>query len=236
MSQGKKEDILGKTFQNKIGQSFIVLSEEYSIKTEYYYRIRFIETGTEKIVEKRNLKKGAIKDEFSKTIYGVACKGVSSSRNPLFNKITFKRWYSMIERCYNHSSIEYKSYGGKEIKVCERWLCFDNYIKDIKDIEGYDEQKYMSGEIQLDKDIKFKGNHIYSPDTCIFVSRHINGMNQPSKKKSFIAISPNGIEYEFDNQNECARQFNLTPRTIGKVLAKQLKTHKDWRFIYKSEI
>ncbi len=233
ISKGKKENIIGLIFTNRIGQNFIVLSEEYSIKTEYYYKIKFIETGAEKIVEKRNLRKGNVKDNFAKNIYGVACKGKSNSRHPLFNKITFKRWYAMIERCYNSNSIEYKSYGGKGVKVCKEWLCFDNYIKDIKNIKGFNEETYLLGKIQLDKDLKIKGNKLYSPDTCLFVETHINKSNQPSKKKLFIAISPEGNTYEFDNQNECARQFNLTARTIGKVLNKQLKTHKGWHFIYK---
>ena len=73
----------------------------------------------------------------------------------------------------------------------------------------------------------------WSFEKCCFIDRIQNAMNQSTKKKTFIAISPNGLEYTFDNQAECARQFNLTARTIGKVLNNQLKTHKGWKFYYK---
>lgn len=138
----------------------------------------------------------------------------------------------MIERCYNEKASSYPAYGNKNVTVCERWLCFENYLKDIINIEGYDFQKYINGEIQLDKDLKFKNNKEYCPEKCIFVDVFTNKSNQPSKLKKFKAISPHGEEYIYENQAACAREFNLTTRTIGKVLSDNLKSHKGWKFYY----
>lgn len=227
----RKEIIINNIYTNRLGQKYIVEAEEYSKSTEYYYKIRFLETNTVKIAEKRNIKKGNVKDPYGKTIYGVACKGNVSSKFPLLNKIAFKRWYAMIERCYNEKAIEYSSYGGKGISVCERWLCFENFLNDLPYISGYDEKLYIEGLIQLDKD--YKNSTVYSPETCIFVSQRKNKMYQPSKQQAFIAVSPDGISYEFNNQSECARTFGLTARTISKVLNGYLKSHKGWNFYYK---
>lgn len=223
----------GKIYKNKLGLEFKVLKLIKKIKTEKYYEIQFLETGSIKTAERRNILKGAVRDNYNKHIYGKACKGNICSSKPLINKIAFKRWYSMIERCYSQNSVSYKSYGAKGCFVNEEWLCFENYFNDIFKIKGFNLEKYITDEIQLDKDILVKGNKEYSFEKCIFISQQENKRNQPSKKKEFIAVGPDGNKFEFENQNDCARKFGLTARSIGKVLNNQLNHHKNWKFYYK---
>jgi hypothetical protein len=43
-------------------------------------------------------------------------------------------WRSMKERCYNQTQKSYKDYGGRGIKVCDRWLGpkgFENFSSDM---------------------------------------------------------------------------------------------------------
>ncbi len=40
-------------------------------------------------------------------------------------------WKSMRQRCLNPHDKYYKDYGGRGIKVCERWSKFDNFLKDM---------------------------------------------------------------------------------------------------------
>ena len=229
----KKNNIIGKTFKNNAGLEFEVIKKVERIKTETYYKIKFLKSGSVKKAEKRNIVNGRVRDDFDKHIYGVACKGNASTVKPLINKIAFKRWYAMIERCYCKDSISYKSYGDKGVFVNERWLCFENFIYDLKNIKGFDYNKYIAGEIQLDKDLIENGNKEYSLEKCMFIDTFKNKSYEPTKRKEFIAISPEGKEFIFNNQNECARTFNLTARTISKVLTGQLKSHKGWTFKYK---
>lgn len=228
-----KIDIIGKTFKNSKGLEYIVLKENGNKKTEYYYDIMFIKTKSIKKVEKRNLIKGNVRDDYDKNIYNVACRGNESSTYPILNRIAFKRWYAMIERCYCETAISYKSYGKKGVFVNNKWLCFEKFMQDLPNIKGFDFEKYIKGEIQLDKDTIINGNKEYSFEKCIFIDKIENIKNQITKSKEFIAISPNGEQYTFLRQSDCAKQFNLTARTIGKVLHKQLKTHKGWKFYYK---
>jgi len=228
----KKINIVNNIYSSNHYGDFIVEKELNSQGTSTYYQVRFLKTGTVCKAEKHNIKKGSVADCYAKTIYGVACRGQASSRHPTLNKVAFKRWTAMVSRCYNQNDIGYKSYGGKGYTVSDSWLCFENYIRDIVDIEGFNEEKYLKGIIQLDKDIKAPGNKEYSADKCIFLNASINKRNQPSKQRDFYAISPQGQQFIYNNANACAKENNLTARTILKCLKGQFSQHKGWTFKY----
>ena len=40
-------------------------------------------------------------------------------------------WHMTMQRCYNPSNRDFKYYGGRGIKVAERWHVFDNYLEDM---------------------------------------------------------------------------------------------------------
>ena len=42
-------------------------------------------------------------------------------------------WANMRSRCSNPNKPEYINYGGRGIKVCERWGDFDNFVADMGD-------------------------------------------------------------------------------------------------------
>jgi hypothetical protein len=44
---------------------------------------------------------------------------------------TYNTWAGMIARCTNKNADNYKCYGGRGIKVCERWLIFENFLADM---------------------------------------------------------------------------------------------------------
>ena len=44
----------------------------------------------------------------------------------------YRAWAGMKKRCYNAKNIRYEHYGGRGIKVCDRWLhSFENFLADV---------------------------------------------------------------------------------------------------------
>jgi len=81
-------------------------------------------------------------------------------------------WTGMIQRCTNQKDTSYKNYGGRGIKVCERWLTFENFLADMgAPGEG------MTIE-RLDNE---KG---YSLENCTFASRTVQARNKRVRKDS----------------------------------------------------
>lgn len=75
------------------------------------------------------------------------------------------RWHSMIQRCYSEVyKRKYPTYEG--CSVCPEWKYFSVF-------KAWMEQQDWEGK-ELDKDLLVKGNKIYSPETCVFISPTLN--------------------------------------------------------------
>ena len=44
---------------------------------------------------------------------------------------TYTAWLAMRRRCYGIATKSYRYYGGRGIKVCERWNDFENFLADM---------------------------------------------------------------------------------------------------------
>lgn len=72
-----------------------------------------------------------------------------------WNRMVYQKWRDMLRRCYDekfHKTKNGKNYIG--CTVCDRWLILSNFVEDVPKIDGYDEEKFLNGELVLDKDIK----------------------------------------------------------------------------------
>ena len=43
----------------------------------------------------------------------------------------YHSWSCMLQRCTNPTRKSYKHYGGKGVRVCDRWLQFENFLADM---------------------------------------------------------------------------------------------------------
>lgn len=85
------------------------------------------------------------------------------------NTKSYPTWRNMLSRCYNETCLSRnKTY--KNCTVCEEWHNFQNFAKWYED-NYYEIPNEM---MELDKDILYKGNKTYSPETCVFVPNNIN--------------------------------------------------------------
>ncbi|EGF0806017.1 hypothetical protein IBO29_003916 [Salmonella enterica] len=145
--------------------------------------IQFHNTGYIKEVKSSALTKRAIKDPYARTVYGVGCLGIGgvASINGKHTR-AYKTWGTMLQRCYDDKyQSKYPTYKG--CTVCERWLCFANFDKDIKHLKGFAEWSDPVNGYSLDKDILIPNNRVYSPDACMFVSNFDNVSDSHKRRK-----------------------------------------------------
>lgn len=136
-------------------------------------------------------KRGGVKNPYDREVHNVGCFGVGEykSRDEEGKKtLAYRYWMDMIDRCYNPYRLnEFIAY--RDTLVCKEWLCFQNFAKWF--YENYYEIE--NEKMQLDKDILYKDNKVYSPETCIFVSKRINCLF--IKQKNQRGSLPIGVSY-----------------------------------------
>ena len=145
----------------------------------------------------------------------------------------YERWRCMLGRCYYPKSGSYKKYGGKGVIVSEDWKCFDTFYKDIKELDGWNEELFLNGELQLDKDSIDCNNKIYCKEKCVWLLKSENSRIGYEKQQKLIkAINDDlGIEI-ITTQREVSRKYNLTLTNINRCLKGKQKQHKGWKFKY----
>ena len=77
----------------------------------------------------------------------------------------YRTWKSMLKRCYSPKYQE-KRPTYKGCSVSEEWLTF-SVFKSWMEKQDFEDK-------QLDKDLLFEGNKVYSEETCAFVNKTVN--------------------------------------------------------------
>lgn len=69
----------------------------------------------------------------SETTRSCGCirKGDNAKTHGLSYHPIYNNWEAMMRRCYNAKHVHYKHYGGRGIKVCERWHDVKNFVEDM---------------------------------------------------------------------------------------------------------
>ena len=84
----------------------------------------------------------------------------SNKYNPVHKKM-HELWRSMMGRCYYEKTGSYENYGARGITVNECWHTYDGFLSTIDSVVGYDLDKILLGELQLDKDSLIPNNSEY---------------------------------------------------------------------------
>lgn len=89
----------------------------------------------------------------------------------------YSTWTGMRERCNNSKSAAYAYYGGRGIKICERWQKFSNFLKDMGE--------KPSAEHSIDR-INNNGN--YEPGNCRWATVYQQARNRSNN----VMVTHNG--------------------------------------------
>jgi len=143
---------------------------------------------------------GCLKSDLSKT-HGLTRTGIYSS------------WKSMMGRCYSPKINGYVNYGGRGIKVCNRWHNVANFLEDMGE---------RPKDMQIDR-IDNDGN--YEPINCRWVSRVDNARNKPNTKLNTEAVKviKYAIKYLGYTYERLANLHGVSMATISNI-----KNGKGW--------
>lgn len=117
-------------------------------------------------------------------------------RHGMSKKRLHNTWCSMLQRCNNEADQSYIHYGGRGIKVCDRWYIFENFMNDM--LEGYKDT------LTLDRVDNEKG---YSKDNCRWADMITQGNNKRTNKKYIV----DGIE---DTMANHARKYKISTSLV----------------------
>ena len=138
---------------------------------ELHYR-RFMDNGDVNFVQKRR---------------------EGQTAHPLYNT-----YMGIRKRCLQENDKDYPRYGGRGIKICERWLGVDGFFNFVEDM-GERPEGFTLDRKDSDGD--------YSPDNCRWADINTQGLNKRNVKNRGVIfykdlnkyrarIAVNGVSYE----------------------------------------
>lgn len=100
----------------------------------------------------------------------------------------YRIWQGIKRRCYNPKYSGFENYGGRGIKMCDRWLhSFENFLADMGERPG---KEYSIDRIDVNGD--------YSPENC----RWATWKQQMNNTTKTIHLSHNGVTHSITEWSE----------------------------------
>lgn len=133
---------------------------------------------------------------------GCLAKEILTKRNithGMTDTVTFKIWRGMRQRCENPNNHAYTNYGGRGIKVCERWAKFENFLADMGE---------RPGGMSIDR-IDVSGD--YEPSNCRWATRAEQARN--TTRNRYV---------EIDGENLTITDWEVKMKLNKSVICKRI--------------
>jgi hypothetical protein len=169
----KQYDILNEERYNNFGSKRKIIKCRGHTDIDVYFE-EYDYVVTNKRYER--FKNGAIECPYEPRHCGIGYMGVGKYSTKTHRDI-YNHWLKILQRCHDKKFKE-KHPTYENCVVCKEWLNFQDFAK------WYEENYYKCNneQMEIDKDILFKSNKIYSPQTCMIVPKRINDLILNCKK------------------------------------------------------
>ena len=128
---------------------------------------------------------------------------VKQTKHGLYGTSIQAIWNGMIQRCNNPKNTGYHYYGGRGVRVCDRWLILENF---------FDDMGHRAEGKSLDR-IDNNGN--YEPNNC----RWATNAEQATNKRNTIRLNFYGTDLSL---KEWSKILNIKHHTL------QIRVSKGW--------
>lgn len=132
---------------------------------------------------------------------------MSYNTHGLTHSREYRSWHMMRQRCYNPNNAKYFRYGGRGIEVCESWIKFENFYKDMG---------LCPPGLTLERKDNDGG---YTKDNCIWATKKEQSRN--TRRNVWVMI--NGVKTTVAH---AAEQFGLNYNTAQYRIARGIPLDK----------
>lgn len=124
------------------------------------------------------------------------------------DKKTYNVWYQMVDRCTNPKNRAYVNYGAKGVKVCDKWMRFEDFYEDM-------------GQQPVGLTLERKNNALgYCPDNVIWASRATQQRNTSRTKLSIdIARDIRQKRDEGMKMQDIADLHNISAAYVSQIVS-----------------
>jgi hypothetical protein len=199
------------SYSISIGSTFnrwTYLGQDHRMKNKGKVALFRCECGTERFVNALSVVRGLSKSCGCQRVDSARQQRQKHGRSQDGSGSAYLTWSNMIRRCSKPYATGYEHYGGRGIRVCERWKSFENFLADMGE---------RPDGMTLDRYPDTNGN--YEPGNCRWSTK----TEQAYNKRGTLMVEHAGRRATLAELSEVT---GVDPETLRRRLTDGMPTEK----------